>query len=82
MSNLLQNQQSTFQQTGGIHAAALLQMDGTLIHVEEDIGRHNAVDKLIGWSLEENMIPIRDRILFVSGRTGFELIQKQPNQLM
>ena len=76
LPGLLMVKQSTFQQTGGIHAAALVTPDGQLLHVEEDIGRHNAVDKLIGWAMTKDMLPLRNHILFVSGRAGFELVQK------
>ncbi len=76
LPGLLMSTQSTFQQTGGIHAAALVSPEGQLLHVEEDIGRHNAVDKLIGWVMTKDMLPLRDHILFVSGRAGFELVQK------
>lgn len=67
--------QGTFKHTGGIHAAALLDFNGKLIDVREDIGRHNAVDKIIGSALL-NKIDLRDKILWLSGRSGFELIQK------
>jgi len=68
--------QSIFKQTGGLHAAALFSVDGELEVTREDIGRHNAVDKVIGWRLQQDAIPIDDRILLVSGRAGFEIIQK------
>ncbi|MGS2805709.1 formate dehydrogenase accessory sulfurtransferase FdhD [Nocardia sp. MW-W600-9] len=68
--------QKLFDATGGLHAAGLFTTDGTLLAVREDIGRHNAVDKVIGWALRENRIPAHDLILVVSSRASFELAQK------
>ena len=68
--------QPLFDHTGGLHAAALFSPDGALEVQREDIGRHNAVDKVIGWRLAADRLPIDDRILLVSGRAGFEIVQK------
>ena len=72
----LRQKQELFEATGGIHAAGLFTLDGELLSVREDIGRHNAVDKLVGHFLLKNELPLHDRILVVSGRAGFELVQK------
>jgi FdhD protein len=72
----LRNSQDVFEQTGGLHAAALFSPSGDLEVIREDIGRHNAVDKVIGWRLRADRLPIDDRILLVSGRAGFEIVQK------
>jgi len=73
---LLLEAQTGFAQTGGLHAAGLFTPDGALEIVREDIGRHNAVDKVLGWRLREDRVPVDDRILVVSSRAGFEIVQK------
>jgi FdhD protein len=73
---LLREQQRAFDKTGGLHAAGLLSAQGQMLVVREDVGRHNAVDKVVGWAIREQRLPLSDTILSVSGRASFELTQK------
>jgi FdhD protein len=68
--------QAAFGRTGGLHAAALFNADGELLVLREDIGRHNAVDKVIGWAFLEGRLPLSGQVMLVSGRDGFEIVQK------
>ena len=72
----LRTGQAIFERTGGLHSAALFTAEGQLVVQREDIGRHNAVDKLVGWALLGGRLPLSDCVLMVSGRGGFEILQK------
>jgi FdhD protein len=72
----LRDAQPTFALTGGLHAAGAFAADGTLLCVREDVGRHNALDKVVGWAFGQDCLPLRDAIVCLSGRLSFELVQK------
>ena len=72
----LAKKQETFRATGGLHACALFDAEGNLLLVREDVGRHNALDKLLGWALLEKRTPLRGHIALLSGRASFEMMQK------
>ena len=72
----LREAQPTFAATGGLHATGLFSREGELLVVREDVGRHNAMDKVVGWAFGRGLLPLSDKILCVSGRLSFELVQK------
>jgi FdhD protein len=76
LSARMSAEQTIFADTGGVHAAALFDRSGSLRALREDIGRHNAVDKLVGWAMSRNMLPLSDSLVMVSGRLSFEIVQK------
>ena len=76
LPSLLREQQSDFARTGGIHAAGIFDLNGKALIVREDIGRHNAVDKVIGRAFLDGKLPLDRHVLLVSGRASFEIMQK------
>ncbi|MEV8182135.1 formate dehydrogenase accessory sulfurtransferase FdhD [Specibacter sp. NPDC078692] len=76
LPDTLREQQKLFEKTGGVHAAGLFAPDGELLSLREDVGRHNAVDKVVGAAFREKQLPLNNTILQVSGRASFELVQK------
>ena len=72
----LRAEQAVFSRTGGLHACGLFSLNGQVVAVREDVGRHNAVDKVIGFAVEHDLLPLDRHILMVSGRTSFEIVQK------
>jgi FdhD protein len=76
LSQKLRDGQRVFAATGGLHGAAIFSLDGTMLAIREDVGRHNAVDKVIGYALTNAMVPLAQHIMMVSGRLSFEIVQK------
>jgi FdhD protein len=76
LSQKLREGQRVFAATGGLHGAAIFSLDGTMLAIREDVGRHNAVDKVIGFALRNAMVPLAQHIMMVSGRLSFEIVQK------
>jgi FdhD protein len=76
LPDTLRTAQAAFEATGGLHATGLFAADGTLLCVREDVGRHNAFDKVVGWAFRERRLPLADCLVCVSGRLSFELVQK------
>jgi FdhD protein len=76
LPNLLRAAQRAFDETGGLHAAGLFSAKGELLALREDVGRHNALDKVIGSQVLAGALPLNDRVLMVSGRVSFEIVQK------
>jgi FdhD protein len=76
LPNRLREAQAAFEATGGLHATGLFTPEGELLCVREDVGRHNAMDKVVGWAFREDRLPLAEALLCVSGRLSFELVQK------
>jgi FdhD protein len=76
LPNQLHSAQATFQTTGGLHACAVFDLEGNLLVSREDVGRHNALDKVLGWALVQNRLPLDQHVLLLSGRVSFEMMQK------
>ena len=72
----LRDAQPTFEATGGLHATGLFGRDGELLCLREDVGRHNALDKVVGWAFAAGRLPLAEQVICVSGRLSFELVQK------
>jgi FdhD protein len=76
LPNQLRNAQTTFAKTGGVHASGLFTIQGELVVLREDVGRHNALDKIVGWALADGRLPLSNHVLLVSGRVSYEIVQK------